>query len=63
MQDEEVEEDGVKWRAIVWRFYEKPMNSPFCILERSAMPEKVKVTTMVQEVIRRLRNMSGYVPK
>ena len=39
------------------------MNTPYCILERSAMSEKVKVTTMVQEVIRRLRNMSPYVLK
>ena len=27
------------------------------------MPEKVKITTMVQEVMRRLMNMSKHVPK
>ena len=57
----EVEVEGVRlvrMRQIVWRFYKKPMNSPYMIKASSAMPQKVKITTMVQEVIRRMRNMS-----
>ena len=53
----------VKMQQIVWRFYEKPMNSPYVIMAASAMPQKVKVVTMVQEVLRRLRNMSALVKK
>ena len=48
-------------QQIVWRFYEKPMNSPYVIMASSAMPQKVKVVTMVQEVLRRCRNMSPKV--
>ena len=57
------DEEGMEYNQIIWRFYEKPMNSPYCIMERSAMPEKVKITTMVQEVIRRLRNCHKVVPE
>ena len=53
----------VRMQQIVWRFYEKPMNSPYVIMAASAMPQKVKVVTMVQEVLRRLRNMSALVKK
>ena len=63
-QEEEVEGVGsVKMQQIVFRFYQKPMNSPYVIMANSAMPMKVKVTTMVQEVIRRLRNMSKWVKR
>ena len=51
----------VRVQQIVWRFYEKPMNSPYVIMASSAMPQKVKVVTMVQEVLRRCRNMSPKV--
>ena len=61
--EEMVEEDGLVCDQIVWRFYEKSMNSPYCIMEKSAMPEKVKITTLVQETIRRLRNMHTMVPE
>ena len=39
------------------------MNSPYCIMKRSAMPEKIQVTTCVQEVMRRLRNTHSRVSK
>ena len=64
MEGCEVEMEGgevIVVRQIVWRFYEKPMNSPYVIMAKSAMPHKMKVTTMVQEVIRRCRNMSKEV--
>ena len=37
-------------QQVVWSFYEKPMNSPYVIMGKSAMPMKIKITTMVQEV-------------
>ena len=64
MEDHQEEVEGlgrVEVQQIIWRFYEKPMNSPYVILEASAMPIKVKITTMVQEVIRRMRNMNEKV--
>ena len=62
--EEEVEGVGlVRMQQIVWRFYQKPMNSPYVIMAASAMPQKVKITTMVQEVIRRMRNMNKWVEK
>ena len=62
---EEVMEGGARleYQQIEWRFYEKPMNSPYVIMERSAMPQQVKITSMVQEVIRRKRNFSRMVPE
>ena len=41
-----------------WSFYEKPMKSQYVLMKDSAMGEKMKVTTLTQEVIRRLRNTS-----
>ena len=38
-------------------FYKKPMACPFLILERSAIPNKIKRDTLLQEGLRRLRNM------
>ena len=64
MENHEDEVEGlgkVEMQQIVWRFFEKPMNSPYVIMEASAMPQKVKITTMVQEMIRRMRNMSERV--
>ena len=39
-------------------FYEKPMRSPYTIHQESAMGEQCKITTLTQEVIRRMRNTS-----
>ena len=60
---EDIEEEGVQYQVIMWRFYEKPMNTKYCIMEKSAMSENVKITTMVQEVIRRCRNHNSKVPE
>ena len=63
-KEEEVEGVGkVRMQQIVWRFYQKPMNTPYVIMASTAIPQKVKVTTMVQEVIRRMRNMCKWVEK
>ena len=61
MEEVEMEEEGCE--QIVWRFFEKSMNSPYCIMEKSAMLEKLKITMMVQETIRRLRNFHWAVPE
>ena len=38
-------------------FYSKQMTSPFCNMYRSAIPSKVKKDSLLQEGLRRLRNM------
>ena len=43
---------------VEYRFYSKPMSSPFVILANSAMPIKIKRNCLIQEAIRRLRNTS-----
>ena len=47
---------------ILYEFYRKPMASRLLILSRSAMSERVKRTTLVQEAIRILKNTSPDVP-
>ena len=42
--------------TINWRFYKKPMASQYFILNRSAVPGRVKMASLAQEGIRRLRN-------
>ena len=37
-------------------FYEKPMNSQFCILEKSAMDYQTKFSILSQDLVRRLLN-------
>ena len=41
---------------IFYKFYKKPVSNPKLMLEKSAMPMKVKRSSLVQEGIRRLRN-------
>jgi hypothetical protein len=48
---------------IVHKFYEKPMNTRYCILRKSACGERTKFTTLVQETIRRMRNCCENVPE
>ena len=45
-------------KKILYRFYEKPMNTPFSIMKKSAMPEGGKVASLSQEVVRRMLNTS-----
>ena len=42
-------------KNIFYRFFKKPLASPLTILQRSAMPESVKVATFTQEILRRLK--------
>ena len=47
---------------IVYMFYKKPLSNDRVILANSAMPHNVKMATMVNEAIRRLRNTSRTLP-
>ena len=50
--------EGVQYTVPRFSFYEKPMRSQFTIHQETAMGEHCKVTTLTQEVIRRMRNIS-----
>ena len=45
-------------QKILYKFYEKPMNTPFSIMKDSAMPEGGKIASLSQEVVRRMQNTS-----
>jgi hypothetical protein len=47
---------------VMFSFYSKPMSTRFVIPERSAHPQKVKRTTLIQEGVRRLLNVSPDLP-
>ena len=47
--------DG-KTPQIEYEFYEKPMNSKYCILEKSAMDYQSKFSILSQDLVRRLLN-------
>ena len=51
-----------KTGQILYRFYEKPMASPFCMMQDAAISEESKKATLSQEVIRRLENTSESEP-
>ena len=48
---------------ILYSFFEKSMNSPYCILERSALPENTKISSLAQEISRRMFNTSEEIPQ
>ena len=52
---ERVVEQWGEFQQIVWQFYEKTINSPYCIMDRLAMVDQIMVTTCVQEVIGRMQ--------
>jgi hypothetical protein len=43
-------------KTVDWVFFKKKVTSQFCILNRSAVPGKIKRVALVQEGLRRLRN-------
>ena len=45
----------------LWSFFSKPMACNYVIQKVSAMPENIKITTLNQEVIRRMVNTSEMV--
>ena len=48
--------------SIDFRFYSKPCSSKYVMLQNSAMPARTKMSTLTQEVIRRLRNTRSTLP-
>ena len=52
-----------KGLQILYKFYSKPVTNKLGILKKSAMPEGLKVATIAQEVLRRLRTTSEDVSK
>ena len=44
--------------TVMYQFFKKPMANRLTILKRSAVPEQIKVTTMVSEIIRRWKRIS-----
>ena len=49
-------------RTVWWQHYRKPVTNTLLMMEKSAMPAKVKRTTLTQEVIRILRNCRLELP-
>ena len=47
----------------MYKFFSKPMANPMTILQRSAMPENVKVATISNEILRRLKCSSTALSK
>ena len=47
---------------VIYKFYSKPMSTPFVMLANSAMPDKMKRNCLVQDAIRRLRNTKRELP-
>ena len=48
----------MKNNQIIYQFFEKPSNTPFVILESSAVPTQIKKQALSQEVSRRLLRTS-----
>ena len=44
--------------TLLYKFYRKEMASPFQILSRSAVTETIKVSTAVNEILRRWKTTS-----
>ena len=49
---------GEEYQEVLHEFYEKEMVAPRLISEDSALPSKVKLTTLTQEIIRIRKNTS-----
>ena len=46
----------VENNKIIYKFYKKPVSSPLLMLERSAMPTRIKRNNLAEEGLWRLRN-------
>ena len=55
---EDRKEHGMKYQEVMHEFFEKEMVSPRVIHQQSALAEKVKRTTLTQEIIRIRKNTS-----
>ena len=48
-------------QLIMYSYYEKEVSSPFCIMEKSAMAENTKISSLSQDLVRRMLNTSEMV--
>ena len=48
---------------IIYSFYSKSMTNPLVMLNRSAIPETSKFSTVINEVVKRMKNNSTEVAK
>ena len=55
-------EEGRREWEVVWEYYRKPCSSRTVMLARSAMPDRVKRSTLTQEAIRIMKNTSLSIP-
>ena len=60
----EYEEDNIKFRCqqVAYKFYRKSMAREKIMKATSAMPEKIKRKTLVNELLRHLLNTTHYLP-
>ena len=59
--EDRVGERGEEYQEVVHEFFEKEMVAPRLISKESALPTRVKMTTLTQEVIRIRKNTSGSI--
>ena len=61
---EEYEEEGHGKKTVInHEFYEKSVASKLVVMEGSALPHRVKLTALTQEIIRRMKNTSRRIGK
>ena len=62
-REDDEKDDGEKEVVIKHEFYEKPVASKLVMMSRSALPQRMKITTLTQEIIRRQKNTARNVGK
>ena len=51
----------IKKQVVMHSYYEKPVTSKMVMMSKIAHPQKQKITTLFQDVVRRMRNTSRKV--
>lgn len=46
-------------QKLMYSFFSKPTASPYTIMETSAMPQQIKTSSLSQEIVRRMVNISN----
>ena len=57
-----IDRDEDNRQKILYTFYKKEVSSPYTILKRSALSYKIKRSTLFQEALRRIYNISESLP-
>ena len=55
--------EGGKRTEIHYEFFEKPVATKLVLMEKNALPHRMKITTLTQEIIRRMKNTSRTIGK